>query len=343
MSELSKKEPFKFGDCIRVKEGVMDVDMVDKCLAGRQGRIYSCNESNEEPGRFLVDFVWDSITLRDMPEEEIQEADREGLIWWQYSLFADEVELVEPRDSEADTEAVIREIDDKLEHHYVKEFNIYTDIDGSDEQVFDDYSERLVTSFVSSQEGRELTKKIANLNIGHWVYHFIDYAFTYASGITELDSYGAREVLEDAFPRKISIYPQDANKIIPELIAFWQFLKREYELPNAEGILKYLRRIEPNYNDIMNDESKFGMAKSFVMAGMKAGYDMNSKENIDKFMLEYNSVQRQQPLSPSLPLSLPGSSFESSSSETTKKQTQIRKKKRKQAKASKKANRKKKK
>ena len=83
--------------------------------------------------------------------------------------------------------------------------------------------------------------------------------------------------------------PDDADDAIPELIAFWQFLKREYQFSSADAILEYLHELEPNFRDIMNDTSKFGMAKSFFMMGQKAGFDMSTQEGLNAFTLHYNA------------------------------------------------------
>jgi hypothetical protein len=38
-----------------------------------------------------------------------------------------------------------------------------------------------------------------------------------------------REILSEIFPRKISLAsPEDVHDALPELIAFWEYLKREY-------------------------------------------------------------------------------------------------------------------
>ena len=165
-------------------------------------------------------------------------------------------------------------------------------------------------------------------------------------------------VLEQLFPRKISLFsPEEADDAIPELIAFWQFLKREYQLNHADDILEYLHEIEPEFRDIMNDSSKFGMAKSFFMMGQKAGFDMSTQEGLDEFMLHYNAniapqlvaeATQSEELFPALPnLDLLSGSdnkvekgFHSASSVAEKAK---RKKRRKMAKASRKRNRQKRK
>lgn len=68
-------------------------------------------------------------------------------------------------------------------------------------------------------------------------------------------------------------------------IAFWEFLKREFNFKTADSILKYLRQIEPKFRNIMNDPSKFGMAKSFFQMGQAAGFDMTSQLGPNAFAL----------------------------------------------------------
>src|SRR5205807_1891760 len=94
-----------------------------------------------------------------------------------------------------------------------------------------------------------------------------------------MDVSDVEELLTDVFPRKISLAaPEGANDGVPELIAFWEYLKREYKLANAEAILLYLRSVKvEDFRQWMNDPSRFGMAKSFFMQGQSAGFDMTNE------------------------------------------------------------------
>ena len=59
----------------------------------------------------------------------------------------------------------------------------------------------------------------------------------------------------------------EADDATPELVAFWKYLKREFHLPHADTILEFLREVEPDFPDMMNDPANFGMAKSFFTMG----------------------------------------------------------------------------
>ena len=43
------------------------------------------------------------------------------------------------------------------------------------------------------------------------------------------------------------------------------------------------------FEELSNPEN-FGMAKSFVMAGNQAGFDMSTQQGLEAFMLAYNSA-----------------------------------------------------
>jgi hypothetical protein len=99
-----------------------------------------------------------------------------------------------------------------------------------------------------------------------------------------------KEIVTDYFPRKVSLRSsEEAEDIIPELIAFWRFLGREFRLDAAEAALRYLGEIEPSFMRIMNDPSRFGMAKSFFMQGQAAGFDMTDQDQMNLFIAAYNA------------------------------------------------------
>ncbi len=176
--------------------------------------------------------------------------------------------------------------------YYPMTFNIYQldnlDLDEA-EPVLEDYQDEIIELFANSTEGQNYLE--THSDMGGWIGHLIYYGYSY-EGFTlpQMTEDDVALVLEELLPRKISLFePEDADDAIPELIAFWQFLKREYQLSDADDILEYLHDIEPKFRDIMNDSSKFGMAKSFFMMGQKAGFDMTTQEGLEEFSLHYNA------------------------------------------------------
>jgi hypothetical protein len=98
---------FNVGDAVVVKPGVRDVDF-DVDIGGWQGRIEEV-EPREREGVLLVH--WDSVTLREMPDEMIEGCEEQGLSWALYSIPASDVESARPRDTQADVDRVVEELE----------------------------------------------------------------------------------------------------------------------------------------------------------------------------------------------------------------------------------------
>ena len=97
------------------------------------------------------------------------------------------------------------------------------------------------------------------------------------------------EIINELFPNKVTLAdPDDADEVIPEVTAFWQFLRRECQLANADAVLAFLYKAEPEFKGKMNDPANFGMAKSFFTAGLDAGFDMTTPEGMEAFRQHYN-------------------------------------------------------
>ncbi len=83
-----------------------------------------------------------------------------------------------------------------------------------------------------------------------WAQAMIHYAINYP-GVTPptMTTSDLEEVVFGLFPRKVITHRGDAAEIIQELRAFWHFLERVYQLPQARQMLAHLtpqaaRRLE---------------------------------------------------------------------------------------------------
>jgi hypothetical protein len=166
-------------------------------------------------------------------------------------------------------------------------------LDGLDwddyEEAFENYLDGLIEHFVASPEGQ--AHLAAFPEVGHWVGQLLYIGYGYLGvALPQMNRKHVQEIITELFPRKISLLaPEDAADAMPELIAFWEYLGREYRLRQADSIVSLLNKIAPKFEKIMNDPSKFGMAKSLVMMGQQAGFDMTKKEDVDAFMKFYNA------------------------------------------------------
>lgn len=162
--------------------------------------------------------------------------------------------------------------------------------DGSEEseREFDKYQNYIIEEFINSEEGRERIKD--DPDIGFWASQLIYYGYNYV-GVTlsQMEVDDVNEILTDIFPRKISLEsPSDADDAIPELIAFWKFIGQTYNLKNTKLILGFLGKLKADFHAIMNDSSRFGMAKSFVTMAQSIGFDINNPEDMNEFINVYN-------------------------------------------------------
>jgi hypothetical protein len=169
------------------------------------------------------------------------------------------------------------------------------------EAALREFQEALLNRFAESPEGKEWLK--ADPGMGFWAAQLMYYGYQYeGKTVPEMTAGTVDTVVTELFPRKISLHsPKEADHAIPELLAFWQYLKREFQLPQADAILDFLRDVGPGFSGMMNDPANFGMAKSFFSMGHAAGFDMTTKEGTSAFMLAYNSRIAQQLPPPALP------------------------------------------
>jgi hypothetical protein len=166
------------------------------------------------------------------------------------------------------------------------------------EPLVEDYIENIVEQFAQSPEGQ--AHAINYPEIGSWITHFIDFGYKYEGFVLSLMTEDDMEtMMEDLLPRKLVVADKaEAEEAVPELIAFWSFLEREYNFKNAKGIITYLLSIKDNFPDWMFDPARGGFAKNFFLHGMEGGFDMSSQEGMNMFKEIYNAQLEKKPLLP---------------------------------------------
>jgi hypothetical protein len=90
---MSVKDTFKTGKSVRFKDGQIDEDSgID--ISGWQGRISKVDDKHK-----MLLVALDSITLKSMSRDYLEECEEEGLDWSEYYIGFDDVEPAEPRDT----------------------------------------------------------------------------------------------------------------------------------------------------------------------------------------------------------------------------------------------------
>jgi hypothetical protein len=224
----------------------------------------------------------------------------------------------------------------------VFDFNRKFDEDGeSEEGDFDEYLEELFDLLAEAPEGKPLSEAGADFTLGSFA---LLYAYRYFGATPATIMPGDfTEAVFDLVPRKVSCEPGEAPEIISVLRAFWAFAAREFGASNAQACLAVIGEgAEEKLRRALADPSKWGMAKSFVTAGLREGYDMGSPESAAAFTDRFNTALSTTALRNLRPS---GGAFESLAAPVPqpqtpdRKQDEARRKKRKLQKASRRRNR----
>ena len=159
-----------------------------------------------------------------------------------------------------------------------------------DEELAEHYIDAVMERFGASPEGLAVFDEYGDLG---WAAAAMDYGMRFLGvDLATMRRGDIEEVLLDIFPRKVSCSPKAAPEIVAELRALWRFARRVTSLPFASECLALLDHagLVNELQRALADTSKYGMAKSFVMQGRGAGYDMTKQADLAAFQRVYNEA-----------------------------------------------------
>lgn len=156
------------------------------------------------------------------------------------------------------------------------------------EPILYDYIQGAIDTFVTSLEGEAHLQTYPDG--GSWIGNFIELSYNYGeTTLPQMTKGDVQNLMEYTLPRKVTVFdPAEAEDAIPELVAFWRFLQREYKLRNAGAIVKYLESLAPKFPAMMSDPARGGIAKAFLMMGQQSGFNMTTPEGVEAFQQQYN-------------------------------------------------------
>lgn len=164
----------------------------------------------------------------------------------------------------------------------------YEDVEDVEEVLYD-YIEGAIEQFERSPEGQAYATEYPET--GRWISSFIELGYSYEGrSLPTMTKETVKLMMESLLPRKITVMEAaEAEAAIPELAAFWAFLSQEYQLSNAKAIRAYLLGIQDQFGEWMVDPARGGIAKNFILSGMKAGFDMSSQAGMEAYQQAYNA------------------------------------------------------
>jgi hypothetical protein len=103
------------------------------------------------------------------------------------------------------------------------------DLDSDDvEPLIESYIDDILKQFSQSPEGQ--AHAVQYPEIGSWIFHLIDFGYKYEGFVlSQMTKDDMKTMMEDLLPRKVALANKsEAEDAVPELVAFWSFLEREY-------------------------------------------------------------------------------------------------------------------
>lgn len=104
---------YTIGQSVKVRKGIKDPDTGKYDMSHWQGRITELD--TDENGEMLTGILWDSQTLKNMPQAYIKESIREGYDYGMMYLGAADVEPAQARDAVQDSREVLEEMEDEYQ------------------------------------------------------------------------------------------------------------------------------------------------------------------------------------------------------------------------------------
>jgi hypothetical protein len=158
-------------------------------------------------------------------------------------------------------------------------WKLENDGEDADDERKAELDDELIKRFVASDEAKGRGEAV-------WCRQVLDLAWNYVGATAaSLDAGALDEVLFTYLPRKVMVDASDARAIVEECRAFFGFVAREFSHRPARACLRLLDdEAVDDLEEALADDDSFGMAKSFVMAGSEAGFDMSTQEGIDEWL-----------------------------------------------------------
>lgn len=161
--------------------------------------------------------------------------------------------------------------------------------DGPDHERAEAWLDRALELFEHAPEARELAADQAT-----WLDVVQSLGLNYLGvSLGRMEVADLDELLFIWVPRKVSMHPAEGRDLLAELRAFYSWAARELGVPEAAECAEWLSpEVERELERRLGDPSLFGMAKSFIMGGERAGLDMSTEEGVQAWAMAQNLAAR---------------------------------------------------
>ena len=119
----------------------------------------------------------------------------------------------------------------------------------------------------------------------YWTFLLQPMSDYVGSTVATADTGDLREMIFYWLPRKVSVPGTEACTILADCRAFYSYLKRECELPQADACMEELSASKAcELEAKLSDSRNFGLVKGLVATGEAAGFDMGTEEGIQAWL-----------------------------------------------------------
>jgi hypothetical protein len=258
---------FKVGDFVKIKEGTLTES--GKPMSNWAGKIVEMHPE-------LCAIELDALTLDSLDDDYLLETLEEGSDATQYIFeYGDLIPSPERRDTETALQNAVKIIENRLE-----------ELDDAEEGECLD-NEYWIGEFLESEFHDALTDEQKE-SAGFTISTFMDYTANYEGAYPE--DWKPQDVTNACLnwiPKKVTAEIKFFNHYGDVVIAFLKFLDNKQYIQNAKTLQKAIAEIKHKIPVIANNPKNWGIAKSMMMGAEQSGYDINNKQDLDKYMNEY--------------------------------------------------------
>jgi hypothetical protein len=257
---------FKVGDFVKIKEGTLTES--GQPMSNWAGKILELY-----PELCLIEL--DALTLDSLNDDYLCETIEDGSNATQYIFEYGDLIPSQRRDTESSLKNAVKIIVDRL-----KELD-----DAEEGECLD--NEHWIGKFLESEFHDALTDEQKE-SAGFTISTFMDYTANYEGAYPE--DWKPQDVTNACLnwiPKKVTAEIEFFNHYGDVVIAFLKFLDKKQYIQNAKTLQKAIAEIKHKIPVIASNPKNWGMAKSMMMGAKQSGYDINNKQDLDKYMNEY--------------------------------------------------------
>lgn len=267
MFENKNNNEFKKGDSVKIKDGIKHPQL-NLIFENWQGRVFEINQRT-------IEIELDSITLKNLTNVYLNHCEETDEYPHLIIVPKEDLEFAEIRDHYDDVESIQDEIIQELDSRPRKKEELeYRKLNRKWARHF------LRSNFYSEMNAIEREKSDFILET------FSDYMYNYeGKEPKDWNVQALKEVCLNWVPNKITAEKELFQAYGEVLIKFFEFLDSRKYL-KTKSFQEFVKKIKNQIVENSQNNSNWGMAKSFMMGAQQSGINLDNKEQMDLYLMQ---------------------------------------------------------